>query len=92
MHIRKPPKHIQPAEFGLWTIASFPTQEARDRFLRVAATLPANAIEVEPMLDESRGVLVRWLPGKFLGLNDIAYAHGGKIAVMQPAAGTPAAR
>ncbi len=35
------------------------------------------------MDDEGRGALVRWRPGKFLGLNDVAYAHGGKIAVME---------
>ncbi len=83
MHFRKPPKHIPPAEFVPWTTACFQTQEARDRFLRVAATLPASDVEVGPMPDESRGALVRWRPGKFLGLNDVAYAHGGKIAVMQ---------
>jgi hypothetical protein len=33
------------------------------------------------MLDEVRGALVRWRPGHFLGLNDIAYAHGGRIVV-----------
>jgi hypothetical protein len=27
--------------------------------------------------------LVRWRPGKFLGLNDIAHACGGRIIVMQ---------
>ncbi len=83
MHLRKPPKHKPLPEFVPWTTASFQTQEARDRFLRVAATLPASDVEVEPMHDESRGALVRWRPGKFLGLNDVAYAHGGKVAVMQ---------
>ncbi len=76
-------KHILPAEFVHWTSACFRTVEARDRFLAVAATLPASDVEVEPMSGESRGALVRWRPGKFLGLNDVAYAHGGKIAVMQ---------
>jgi hypothetical protein len=33
------------------------------------------------MLDEVRGALVRWRPGQFLRLNDIAYAHGGRIVV-----------
>ncbi len=33
------------------------------------------------MIDEVRGALVRWRPGQFLGLNDIAYAHGGRIVV-----------
>ena len=40
-----------------------------------------NDVEVEAMNDESRGASVRWRPGKFLGLNDVAYAHGGRITV-----------
>ncbi len=72
------------AEFLPWTVAHFPTQEIRDRFLLlVAATLPAGDVEVEPMRDEVRGALVRWRPGKFLGLNDVAFAHGGRITVIQ---------
>ncbi len=68
------------AEFLPWTAAHFQTQEIRDRFLLiVAATLPARDVEVEPMVDEVRGALVRWRPGNFLGLNDVAHAHGGKI-------------
>ncbi len=82
MNIRKPePKPIRLDEFVPWTAAHFQTQEIRDRFLHVAATLPACDVEAEPMLDEVRGVLVRWRPGQFLGLNDIAYAHGGRIIV-----------
>ena len=79
MHVRKPP--IALAEFVPWTAAHFQTQETRDRFLRDAALLQTSDVEVEPMPDESRGALVRWRPGKFLGLNDIAYAHGGRINV-----------
>lgn len=71
-------------EFGPWTAVHFQTREIRDRFLRlVAATLPARDVEVEPMVDDLRGALVRWRPKTFLGLNDIAYAHGGRIAVMK---------
>ncbi len=83
MHNRKPPKNIPPAEFVPWTTASFQSQEARDQFLRVAATLPTSDVEVKPMVNENRGAAVRWRPGKFLALNDVAYAHGGKIAEMQ---------
>ncbi len=83
------PKPIPPlAEFVPWTAAHFHTQESRDRFLLlVAATLPAHDVEVEPMFDEARGALVRWRPGRFLGLNDVAYTYGGKIAVMQRGGG-----
>ncbi len=80
--MHRKPKPIPPlAEFVPWTAAHFLTQEIRDRFLHVAATLPARDVEAEPMLDEVRGALVRWRPGHFLGLNDIAYAHGGRIVV-----------
>ena len=78
------PRPIPLAEFLPWTAAHFPTQEIRDRFLLlVAATLSAGDVEVEPMRHEVRGALVRWRPGKFLGLNDVAFAHGGRITVIQ---------
>jgi hypothetical protein len=82
VHFRKA-KPVPPTEFAPWTAAHFQTRETRDRFLRVAGTLPARDVEVEPMPDEGRGALVRWRPGQFLGLNDLAHAHGGRIAVMQ---------
>jgi hypothetical protein len=79
VYFRKP-KPIALAEFLPWTAAHFQTEETRDRFLLlVAATLPARDVEVEPMVDEVRGALVRWRPGNFLSLNDVAYAHGGRI-------------
>ncbi len=81
MHIRKPPKHKPLPEFVPWTTAYFQTQEARDRFLRVAATLPVGDVEVQPMHGDSRVASVRWRPGKFLRLNDVAHAHGGRIVV-----------
>ncbi len=81
MHIRKTPKHIPPDEFVPWTAAHFPSEGIRDRFLQVAATLSARDVEVEPMLDQARSALVRWRPGKFLDLNDVAHAHGGRIVV-----------
>lgn len=78
MSVRKPGPILLTA-FTPWTTAHFPTQAIRDRFLDDAATLSARDVEVEPMLDEVRGALVRWRPGQFLRLNDIAYAHGGRI-------------
>jgi hypothetical protein len=80
LNLRKP-KPIPPADFVPWTVAHFQTQEIRDRFLQDAATLPARDVETEPMLDDVRGAMVRWRPGQFLVLNDIAYAHGGRIVV-----------
>jgi hypothetical protein len=80
VHVRKRP-NIPPAEFVPWTAARFHTQETRDRFLTDAAALPRTGIEVEPMPNECCAALVRWRPGQFLGLNDIAYAHGGRIVL-----------
>ena len=73
--------NVRLTEFGPWIAAHFQTQEIRDRFLHVAATLPTSDVEVEPMPADIRGALVRWRPGQFLRLNDIAYAHGGRIIV-----------
>ena len=69
------------AAFVPWTGARFQTEEARDRFLGVVATQHTSEVEVKPMPDVGRGAWVRWRPGRFLGLNDIAYTHGGRITV-----------
>jgi hypothetical protein len=82
VNLRKP-KPILPNEFVPWTAAHFQTREIRDRFIHVAAALPANDVEVEPMPHEGRGALVRWRPGQFLGLNDLAHAHGGRITTQR---------
>jgi len=74
-HERTPRTEMVP-----WTAAHFPTKDARDRFLEVVATLPADAVEVA-RVEEGTVALVRWRPGRFLGLNDIAYAHGGRIVL-----------
>jgi hypothetical protein len=75
-------KHIPPVPgFVPWAAARFQTEEARDRFLSVVATRPTNEVEGEPVPDEGRCARVRWRPGHFLGLNDVAYTHGGRIMV-----------
>jgi hypothetical protein len=33
------------------------------------------------MPDDGLGAKVRWRPGRFSRLNDVAYAHGGRILV-----------
>jgi len=68
-------------EFSPWSSARFHTVVARDRFLSVVATQQTTEVEVTPMPHESQAALVRWRPGKFLGLNDVAYAHGGRIII-----------
>ena len=80
MNTRKP-KPVPQVDFVPWAPVHFQTEEIRDRFLHVAATLPASDVEVEPMADEIRGALVRWRPGHFLDLNDIVHAQGGRIVV-----------
>ncbi len=76
------PVHIPPLpEFVPWSAARFHTEEARDRFVSVVQTQPPSEVEVTPMPNESRAALVRWRPRHFLGLNDIAYAHGGRINI-----------
>ena len=69
------------AEFVSWTAAYFQSEEARDRFLSVVVTQQMSQIEVKPMPDNRRGARVRWCPGHFLDLNDVAYAFGGRIVV-----------
>lgn len=69
------------ASFVGWSAARFQTEAARNQFLSVVSTQHSSGVEVEPMPDESRAAAVRWRPGRFLALNDVAYAHGGRILV-----------
>jgi hypothetical protein len=69
------------ADFVPWVAVSFGTKEARDQFLQVIATHQGTEVEVRAMFGVTKGAWVRWRPGRFLSLNDIAYAHGGRIAV-----------
>ena len=69
--------------WGPWTIARFSSKEARDGFLSAVTTLEPGGDDAEPMPDDALGAWVRWHPGQFLGLNDTAYAHGGRIVVSE---------
>lgn len=74
--------HVPPRpEFAPWAAARFQTEEARDRFLSVVTDQKTSKAEVAPMPDDSRAALVRWCPGYFLNLNDIAYSQGGRIII-----------
>ena len=75
-HLRIPLTEMVP-----WTAAHFPSEAARDRFLGVVATLPVGDVEGARMEAQGKSALIRWRPGHFLGLNDIAYAHGGRITL-----------
>ncbi|MBZ5640591.1 MAG: hypothetical protein LAO51_17785 [Acidobacteriia bacterium] len=71
--------YIPPREFVPWTAARFQSEEARDRFLSGVTALENTEVEAKSMPEESRGAWLRWRPGQFLGLNDVAYANGGRI-------------
>ena len=81
VYARKVPR-VDPAnDWGPLTAARFQTQDARDQFLRSVAHAQDGRWIAEAIPDDDRGAQVRWHPGQFLGLNDIAYAHGGRIVV-----------
>jgi len=64
-----------------WTTACFPSREARDLFLLSVESDTETGWNAEPSPDDDRGAAVRWRSGRFLRLNDMAYAHGGRIIV-----------
>jgi hypothetical protein len=69
------------ADWGPWAAVSFPNRETRDRFVLSVASGFEAGWGAEPTLDDVRSAWVRWRPGRFLRLNDMAYAHGGRIVV-----------
>jgi hypothetical protein len=81
-YARNTNRRLPLTEMVPWTAAHFPSEDARDRFLGVVATLPSDRVEGAPMEEQDRSALIRWRPGHFLGLNDIAYAHGGRIILV----------
>jgi hypothetical protein len=68
-------------DWGPWTAARFQTEDARDGFVRSVANAQDGGWDAEAMPDDGLGAQTRWRPGRFLGLNDLAYAHGGRIVV-----------
>ena len=78
-HIRKPPVSGPSVDWSPWTVAWFQTVAARDRFVTSVANEHDGGCGAESMPDDGLGAQVRWRPGRFLRLNDIAYAHGGRI-------------
>ena len=64
-----------------WTAARFQTEVARDGFVCSVASTQDRGWDAEVMPDDGLGAQVRWRPGRFLGLNDMAYIHGGRIVV-----------
>ena len=70
--------------WGPWTAARFHTEVGRDGFLCSVAQTQDGGWGAKALANEGRGAQVRWLPGRFLRLNDVAYAHGGRIVVSVP--------
>jgi len=67
--------------WGPWAPVRFQTVTARDDFLLSVAHRADSGWGAEAMGADGRGAQVRWRRGSFLRLNDVAYAHGGRIVV-----------
>jgi hypothetical protein len=67
--------------WGPWAPVRFQTAGARDQFLLSVAESADSGWAAQAMLGDGRGARVRWRPGSFLRLNDVAYAHGGRIVI-----------
>lgn len=68
-------------DWGPWAAARFQSEDARDGFVCTVANTKDDGWDAEVMPDDGLGAQVRWRPGRFLRLNDVAYAHGGRIVV-----------
>ncbi len=68
-------------DWGPWSAARFQTEDARNGFVSSVANAQDGGWDAEVMPDDGLGARTRWRPGRFLGLNDLAYAHGGRIVV-----------
>ena len=64
-----------------WVPVRFQTVGARNDFLLSIAHRADSDWAAEAMTADGRGAQVRWRPGSFLRLNDVAYAYGGRIVV-----------
>jgi hypothetical protein len=80
-HIRKPPVSGPSIDWRPWATARFQTEGARDGFVCSIANTHDGGWDAEVMPNDDLGAQVRWRPGRFGRLNDIAYAHGGRIVV-----------
>ena len=80
-HKRKVPVSGPTIDWSPWAAARFQTEDARDRFVGSIAGTQDDGWSAQVVADDGLGAQVRWRPGKFLRLNDVAYAHGGRIAV-----------
>jgi hypothetical protein len=80
-HVRKPPVSGPSVDWRPWAAARFQTEDARDGFVCSVANTQDGGWDAKVMPDDGLGAHVRWRPGRFSRLNDVAYAHGGRIVV-----------
>jgi hypothetical protein len=80
-YVRKPPAVGPSIDWRPWVAARFQSEDARDGFVCSVADTQDDGWGAHVMPDDGLGAQVRWRPGRFLGLNDVAYAHGGRIVV-----------
>ena len=78
-YIKKITASVRASQWGPWTPANFQSEGARDQFLDTVAKTDDCGWNAEAMPHDAKSAQVRWLPGKFLRLNDLAYSHGGRI-------------
>ena len=80
-HLKKPHFRDNLDSWGPWAAARFQTEGARNGFLFAIADAHDTGWGAKALANDGCGAQVRWLPGRFLRLNDVAYAHGGRIVV-----------
>ena len=81
VHHRKIPADEMADDWGPWAPTRFQTRAARDGFLASVEHAQDSGWGAEAMSEDELGAQVRWRRGGFLRLNDLAYAHGGRIIV-----------
>jgi len=78
-YLKKITAASRPPQWGPWNSAHFQSQGARDGFLRTVADTEDSGWLAEATPNEAKSAQVRWVSGRFLRLNDLAYSHGGRI-------------
>jgi len=78
-YVKKITAAVRASQWGPWIPAHFQSEDARDVFLDTVAKADDCGWNAQATPDDAKSARVRWLPGKFLRLNDLAYSHGGRI-------------
>ena len=78
-YVKKITAAVRASQWGPWISAHFQSEGARNVFLDTVAKADDCGWNAQALPHDAKGAQVRWLPGKFLRLNDLAYSHGGRI-------------